>query len=109
MHPDQAQPQRDQHSRDQHLRSAINALDIMVPGVDVAAMEPDDITQSVLNKRINAQNMTNWRSEASPPERVHLQAYSAKGCVHEISLVPSRTLDTHLSPSEFVNTVLERW
>ena len=69
----------DQNSRDQHLHSVIDALDIMVPGLDVAAMEPDDITQSVLDKRVNAQNMTNWRSEASPPERVHLQAYSAKG------------------------------
>ena len=98
----------DQNSRDQHLQSAIDALDIMVPGLDVALTESDDIFQSVLNKRINAQNMTNWRSEASPPERVHLQAYSAKGCGHEISLVPSKTLDTHLSPSEFVNTVSRR-
>ena len=92
--------------------SAIDALDIMVPGLDVAAMEPDDITQSALNKRISEQNMTNWRSEALSPERVHLQAYSSFGCGHEISLVPSKTLDTHLSPSEFVNTVsrrLESW
>ena len=89
-------------------KSAVDALDIMVPGLDVATMEPDDITQSVLNKRINEQKTTNWRSEALPPERVHLQAYSAKGCGHEISLVPSKTLDTHLSPSEFVNTVSRR-
>ena len=80
----------------------------MVPGLDVAEMEPDDITRSLLNERINAQNMTNWRSEALPPERVHLQAHSAKGCGHEISLVASKTLDTHLSPSEFVNTVSRR-
>ena len=39
----------DQNPRDQHLQSAIDALDILVPGLDVAAMEPDDITQSVLN------------------------------------------------------------
>ena len=59
----------------------------------------------VLNKKINAQNMTNWRSEALLPERVHVQVYPAKGWSYEISLVPSKTLDTHLSPSEFVNTV----
>ena len=98
----------DLNSRDQHLQSAIDALDIMVPGLGVAAMEPDDITQSALNKRISEQNMTNRRSEALPSERLHLQAYSAKGCGHEISLVPSKTLDTHPSPSEFVNTVSRR-
>ena len=32
-----------------------------------------------------------------------------KGCVYEISLVPSKTLDTHLSPSDFVDAVLRRW
>ena len=47
-------------------------------------------------------------TEALPSERVHLQAYSAKGRGHEISLVPSKTLDTYLSPSEFVNTVSRR-
>ena len=98
----------DQNPRDQHLQSAIDALDIMVPGLDVAEMEPDDITQRLLNERINAQNMTKWCSEALPPERVHLQACSAKGCGHEISLVPCKTLDTHLSPSEFVNIVSRR-
>ena len=98
----------DQNSRDQHVQSAIDALDITLPGLDVAAMELDDITQSVLNTRIDAQNMTNWRSEASPPERVRLQTYLAKGCGHEISPVPSKTLDTHLSPSEFANTVSRR-
>ena len=91
-----------------HLQSAIDALDIMVLALDVAEMGPDDINQSSPNERINAQNMTNWRNEALPPERVHLQAYSAKGCGHEISLVPSKTLDTYLSPSEFVNTVSRR-
>ena len=99
----------DQNSRDQHLQSAIEALDTMVAGLDVAAMVPDDITQSALNKRISEQNMTNWRSEAfasgtSPPASL----LSHQGCGHEISLVPSKTLDTHLSPSEFVNTVSRR-
>ena len=49
-----------------------------------------------------------WRNGASPSERVHLQAYSAKGSGHEVSLVPSKTLDTYLTPSEFVNTVSRR-
>ena len=95
----------DQNSRHQHLQNAIDALDIMVSGLDVAEMEPDDITQSLLN---DAQNTTNRRSEALAPERVHLQAYSAKGRGHEISRVPSKTRDTHLSPCEFVNTVSRR-
>ena len=45
----------------------------------------DDITQSLLNERINQQNMANWRNEASPSERVHMQEYSAKGGGHEVS------------------------
>ena len=52
--------------------------------------------------------MANWRNEASPSERVHLQAYSAQGGGHEVSLVLSKTLDTYLTPSEFVNTVSRR-
>ena len=55
---------------DGHLQSAREAIDIMLPGLDVSEMEPD---------------------------RVHLQAYSATDCGHEISQVPSKTLDTHLS------------
>ena len=57
----------DQNSRDQHLQSAIDALDIMVPGLDVAAMEPDDITQSALNKRISEQNMTTCLASGTSP------------------------------------------
>ena len=85
----------DQNPRDQHLQRAIDALDVVGPGLDVTTMVPDDITQSLLNRQINWQNMANWRNEASPSERVHLQAYSAKGCGHEVSLVPSKTLDTY--------------
>ena len=85
----------------------MDALDVVGPGLDVTQMVPDDITQSLLNERIDQQNMADWRNGASPSERVHLQAYSAKGS-HEVSLVPSKTLDTYLTPSEFVNTVSRR-
>ena len=86
----------------------MDALDVVLPGLDVTQMVPDDITQSLLNERIDQQNMADWRNGASPSERVHLQAYSAKGSGHEVSLVPSKTLDTYLTPSEFVNTVSRR-
>ena len=36
----------DQHPRDEHLHSAMDALDIMLPGLDVGEMEPDDISQN---------------------------------------------------------------
>ena len=97
-----------QNPRDDHLQRAMDALDVVGPGLDVTRIVPDDITRSLLNERINQQNMANWRNEASPSERVHLQAYSAKGGGHEVSLVPSKTLDTYLTPSEFVNTVSRR-
>ena len=98
----------DQNPRDDHLQRAMDALDVVGPGLDVKQMVPDDITQSLLNERIDQQNMADWRNGASPSERVHLQAYSAKGSGHEVSLVPSKTLDTYLTPSEFVNTVSRR-
>ena len=98
----------DQNPRDDHLQRAMDALDVVVPGLDVTQMVPDDIAQSLLNERIDQQNMADWRNGASPSERVHLQAYSAKGSGHEVSLVPSKTLDTFLTPSEFVNTVSRR-
>ena len=63
----------------------------------------------MLNELINIQNAIGRRSEALPPERLHFQAYSAKRCGHEISLVPSKRLDTLLAPSEFVNTVSRRF
>ena len=86
----------------------MDALDVVGPGLDVTQMVPDDITQRLLNERIDQQNMADWRNGASPSERVHLQAYSAKGSGHEVSLVPSKTLHTYLTPSEFVNTVSRR-
>ena len=46
----------------------MEALDIMLLELNVAEIEPKDITQSVLNERINVQS----GSEALPPERVHL-------------------------------------
>ena len=52
----------------------MDALDVVGLGLDVTQMVPDDITQSLLNERINQQNMADWRNEASPSERVHLQA-----------------------------------
>ena len=94
--------------RDEHLQRAMDALDVVGPGLDVTRMLPDDITQSLLNGKITQQNMTNWCNRASASERVHLQAYSAKIGGHEVSLVPSKTLDTCLTPSEFVNTVSRR-
>ena len=95
----------DQNPRDDHLQRAMDALDVVGPGLDVTQMVPDDITQTLLNERIEQQNMADWRNGASPLERVHLQAYSAKRSGHEVSLVPSKTLDIYLTPSEFVNTV----
>ena len=35
---------RDQNPRDEHLQSATDAMDIMLLGVHVGEMEPDDIT-----------------------------------------------------------------
>ena len=73
-----------QNPRDEHLQRAMDALDVVGPGLDVTRMLPDDITQSLLNGKITQHNMTNWRNKASPSERVHLQAYSAKGGGHEV-------------------------
>ena len=48
--------------RHEHLQRAMDALDVVGPGLDVTRMVPDDITQSLLNERINQQNMANWRN-----------------------------------------------
>ena len=55
-----------QNPRDDHLQRAMDALDVVGPGLDVTQMVSDDITQSLLNERINQQNMADWRNEASP-------------------------------------------
>ena len=67
--------------RDGHLQSAMDALDIMLLGLDVCEMEPDGITQSVLNERITVQKRFGWRSDALPPERVHFQLSKPKGAL----------------------------
>ena len=79
----------------------MEALDVLLRGLDVGEMEHDDITQSTLNE-----SMSRMRS-GGVVNRSHQNAYSAKGCSHEISL-ESWTLDAHLSPSELVNTVSRR-
>ncbi len=94
--------------RDGHLQHAIDSLRRRLPDVDVGNMDLEDITQSKLNVQIDAANIQLWCDEVQPQDRVHLQAYSAKGCGHEITLVPSKTLDTHLSLGEFVTTVSRR-
>ena len=66
-----------QNPSDYHLQRAMDALDVVGPGLDVTRMLPDDIAQRLLNERINQQNMANWRNGASRSEHVHLQAYSA--------------------------------
>ena len=49
-----------------------------------------------------------WRRHGLPPELLRFPADSAQGCGHEVTLVLSKMLDTHLSPSEFVNAISRR-
>ena len=85
------------------LKSGMDTGEIKTLGMNICEALWDALDIMLLF----VQNAIGWRSEASP-ERVHLKAYSATSSSHEISLVPSKTFDTHLSPCEFVNTVSRR-
>ncbi len=96
------------NDRDTYLQSAMASLHERLPESATLAGELAEITQSRLNEEIDAVNIRRWASGVEPSERVHLQAYSALGCGHEVDLVPSKTLDTNLSRGEFATTVARR-